>query len=386
MPTRQQENFREMIDHVLGDFPHFPEQLVERSINDHIQRIIAKRPWSGLTQYGLLAVPDEIKDGTVSNTLGSKVVTGVGTGWAVNDKANTTVSVTTTETGIIDMTPVSMTGIEEGVYLLIDGGGAAEEAVFVLRVTTTTFQADFAKAHASAETIERSSLTGLQFRTDFNSPFVTVTGVSSPTRLLLEKEWANGSSSGKSYTIALVFVSFGRDLKWLYTVVNLTRRFQLIVNYTKQVLDFSDPQRAATQSTFMAVFHETDPGGSPLFELYPRPLTDKAFPFFYIKVASRLTADNEFLPNGIRSDVVVKRVEADAFRWAQHKKVAGGIYYDPGIARDLVGEALVEIEEMAQDDDNTHIMRMMWDYKNWPMRLGSEFWQSHDADSFYGNI
>jgi hypothetical protein len=203
---------------------------------------------------------------------------------------------------------------------------------------------------------------------------------------LLEKEWANGSATGTSYTIALVFTSFGRDLKWLYTVVNLTRRFQLIVNYTKQVLDFSDPQRAATQSTFMAVFHETDPGGSPLFELYPRPLTDKAFPFFYIKVAARMTQDNEFLPNGIRSDVVVKRVEADAFRWAQHKKVAGGIYYDPGIARDLVGESHMEIEEMAQDDDNTHIMRMMWDYRNWPMRLGSEFWQSHDADSFYGNI
>jgi len=375
-----------MIDHVLGDFPHFPEQAVERSINDHVQKIVAKRPWSGLTQYGLLAVPDEVKDGTVTTTLGSNVVTGVATGWAVNDKANTTVSVTTTETGIIDMTPVSMTGIEEGVYLLIDGGNAAEEAVFVLQVTATTFQADFTKTHLSTETIQRSSLTGLQFRTDFNSPFITVIGVSSSTRLLLEQEWANGSATGTSYTIALVFASFGRDLKWLYTVVNLTRRFQLIVNYTKQVLDFSDPQRAATQSTFMAVFHETDPGGSPLFELYPRPLTDKAFPYFYIKVASRMTQDNEFLPNGIRSDVVVKRVEADAFRWAQHKKVAGGIYYDPGIARDLVGEAHMEIEEMAQDDDNTHIMRMMWDYRNWPMRLGSEFWQSHDADSFYGNI
>ena len=377
-----------MIDHVLGNFPHFPEQAVERSINDHLQKMMAKRPWSGLTQYGLLAVPDEFKTGTVSNTLGSIVVTGVGTGWPVNDKTNTTVSVTTTETGIIDMTPASMTDIEEGIYLLIDGGGAAEEAVFVLQVNTNTgtFQADFANVHASAETIQRSSLTNLQFRTDFNSPFITVVAVSSPTRLLLEKPWANGDTTARSYTIALVWTTFGRDLKWLYTVVNLTRRFQLIVNYTKQVLDFSDPQRAATQSTFMAVFHETDPGGSPLFELYPRPLTDKAFPFFYIKVAARMTQDNEFLPNGIRSDVLVKFVEADAFRWAQHKKVAGGIYYDPGIARDMIGEAHVETEEMAQDDDNTHIMRMMWDYRNWPMRLGSEFWQSHDPDSFYGNI
>ena len=99
MPSRQQETFRQMIDHVLGDFPHYPEQLVERSINDHLQKLIAKRPWSGLTQYGLLAVPDEVRDGTVTTTLGSNVVTGVGTGWAVNDKANTTVSVTTTETG-----------------------------------------------------------------------------------------------------------------------------------------------------------------------------------------------------------------------------------------------------------------------------------------------
>jgi hypothetical protein len=377
-----------MIDHVLGDFPHYPEQLVERSINDHVQKLIAKRPWSGLTQYGLLAVPDEVRDGTVDTTLGSNVVTGTATGWPVDDKTNTTVDVATTEIGIIEMKPVSMTDIEEGIYLLIDGGGAAEEAVFVLQVNanTGTFQADFANTHLSTEAITRSSLTNLQFRTDFNAPFVTVVAVTSSTRLLLDKEWANGDATGTSYTIALVFASFGRDLKWLYTVVNLTRRFQLIVNYTKQVLDFSDPQRAATQSTFMAVFHATDPGGSPLFELYPRPLTDKAFPYFYIKVASRMTQDNEFLPNGIRSDVVVKRVEADAFRWAQHKKVAGGIYYDPGIARDLVGESHMEIEEMAQDDDNTHIMRMMWDYRNWPMRLGSEFWQSHDADSFYGNI
>ncbi len=145
MPTPQQENFRQMVDNVLQDFPHYQASLCRRRINDHLRNVIARRPWSGLVKYDVLFVPAQFTTGTVDVTLNSATVTGTGTAWPVSDDISTTLSSATVETGIIDATPASLTGIQAGQYLLIDGGGASQEAVFVIST--------------DAEALEHSGLT-----------------------------------------------------------------------------------------------------------------------------------------------------------------------------------------------------------------------------------
>lgn len=385
MSVAQQENFKQMIDNVLLDFPVYENARTKRTLNDHLRNLISRRPWSGLVKYGVLSVPADYNTGTVDLTLGSNVVTGTSTAWDVQTIVNTTLSTATTEAGIIDATPASMSGIAAGNWLLIDGGNADEEAVYVISVTATTFRARFTKTHSSAVTIKQSSLAGLQFRRTSNDPMFTVIGVSSTTRMLLDKTWPLATASGATYTIRAVYVSLGQDIKQLLTMVNLTDNYRFYVNVQKAHLDMIDARRDAVQSTHMITFHETDPAGVPLWELYPQPTTQKSFPYMYIRQWAPLVEDGDLLPNGIRSDVLVKRAKAEAARWPGHKKTEGGIYYDPNLSKTLMSESeLVDIETMKREDDSTNIMTLLYGYNRIPPFGGGgiDYAQTHDVDGW----
>jgi len=384
MPSPQYENLRQMIDNVLEDYPHYEESIVRRKINDHLRNLISRRPWSGLIKYNIMSVPAPYVTGLVNVTLGNRYIVGIGTGWPTNDIVNTTLSLAVGDTGYQETTPVSMTGIIAGRWLLVGQGTANEETVFVISTTATTFVASYTKTHAAAETVLCSSLAGLQFRPGFYSPFYTVTGVPTATSIILDKPWGSPTATNSGYSISTVYVSFGQDAKMIFSIVNQARSWQLFLHAPKAYLDHKDPRRQNQGSVYMAVFHETDPAGAPLWELYPRPNNEQVFPYFYQKHWAPLENDLDILPNGIRSDVIVKKVKSEAARWPKHRILEGGIYYDTNISLALAREAEMDIEQMQMDDDNTNIMRMFWEYQRF--RFGDEFWQSHDPESFYGEV
>jgi hypothetical protein len=217
------------------------------------------------------------------------------------------------------------------------------------------------------------------------SPFYTVTGISSPTRLIIKDIIAQPAETGASYSLSLVYTNFAPDLKMLISVVNLERRYRIIIHMPKDTIDYSDPHRTLTQTTYMVVSHEVDPAGSQLYELYPRPTSEQAIPFFYHYQFPPLEDDGDILPNGIRSDVIVRLTTADALVWPRHKIIEGGIYYDPQQSATLRSQAVVDIEAMEMEDDNTMIMRQQWSYADWPFGgFGADWHQSHDWDSYAG--
>ncbi len=207
------------------------------------------------------------------------------------------------------------------------------------------------------------------------------------TSLLIDRPYPFATQTGQGYAIALVYVQLGRDLKFVLTMVNLDRHYQMVLNFPKAALDYIDPKRTTTEAPFIMVFHETDPGGAPLHEIYPRGLANQSLPYYYIKDFTPLSDQNDLLPNGIRSDVIVKMVKADAFLWPQHKIKDGGIYYDPNAAAILKREAEMDILNMQTHDDNTNIMNLVWQYSRYPtLGFGTDFWRNHDEDSFFGNV
>jgi len=316
---------------------------------------------------------------------GSNVILGNATGWPVDDKVSTTLSADVISAEVLDATPVSMVGVEPNTYMLIDGGGANEEGVYVYDTTATTFKASFTKTHLAGETVTRSSLSNLQMKIGILSPFYTVTGISSPTRLIIKDIIAQPSELDASYSLSLVYTNFAPDLKMLISVVNLERRYRIIIHMPKDTIDYSDPHRTLTQTTYMVVSHEVDPAGSQLYELYPRPTSEQAIPFFYHFQFPPLEDDGDILPNGIRSDVIVRLTTADALVWPKHKIIEGGIYYDPQQSAMLKSQAVVDIEAMEMEDDNTMIMRQQWSYADWPFGgFGADWHQSHDWDSYAG--
>lgn len=384
MPAGQ-ENLQEMINNVMEEYPLYPFENCKRRINDRLRGLIARRPWSGLVKYGVFDAPDQYTTGTVDTTNGSNVVSGTSTAWPFTDVVNTTLSNAITETGVQDATPASMTGIEEGAYLLIDGAASNEEAVFVISKDSTTFRANFTNTHDAAETVQQGSYAGRQFRVDFNHPHLTIVGFSSATRMLLDRPWAGDTDTDQTYEITAVYISLGRDVKEILTMVNQARHYQFQLYVPKTYLDWIDPRRARTREAYILSFHETDPGGSPLYEIYPRPTSQGAYPYIYIKQWAPLDKELDILPNGIRSDIITAQVRADAARWPRHKTLEGGIYYDLGVSDRLVAEAESQIEIMKQQDDSTNIMTLLWNYRSWNLAGGGgeDFLQSHDELSYY---
>lgn len=364
------QNFRGMVDSILQYFPETDPNMIKGLINDQIRNLIARRPWSGLVKYSMLKMPDSYTTGAVSATYASNVLTGASTAWAVSDLVSTTLSIATIETGIIDITPASMTGITSCQWLLIDGGNASEEAVYVISTNTAegTFRARTTLTHSAAVTIKCSSLAGLQLRISQDVPFITITGVSSTTRALLQETWPVASVSAQGYSITKTYTVLGDDVKEILTVVNTRNQYQFDLYTPKPMLDWIDPLRTATNYPFRLVPHAPDPAGVQMWELYPRPTVQSAFPSIYIKQWLPLEQDNDILPGGIRSDVIVKRVKADCARWPGHKLKAGGVYYDPRLADALMLESeKIDIPTMMLEDDNTSIMSLYFQYKRFPV-------------------
>lgn len=385
MPTPQSQNFRQIYDAIGKKFPNYDTIQAKQDVNDILRRIMARRPWSGLVKYGILSVPNSYSTGTVTTTRNSNLITGSGTTWTFDDVVSTTLQDDITQTGIIDVTPASMTSIVAGRWLMIDGGNAGEEAVFVISIDVSagTFRAQITKTHSSAVTIKCGSMAGRQFRISSQTPFMTVTGVTSATRLLLDFNWPIAGTAGSAYEITMVFVSLGQDVKEMLTMVNPDRQYQFEVNGQKAMLDAIDPRRAVSQMPYRLAYHAPDPGGAPLYEMWPRPTSEAGYPYFYIKEWTPMTEDNDLLPNGIRSDVIVKFGCAEAARWPGHKKLEGGIYYDPDLAKSYVAEAEREVEYMKLEDDSTAIMQMIYQYKKWRFGgPGPDYYQTDDQ-SYY---
>lgn len=377
------QNFRGMVDSILQYFPEMDPNLVKGLINDQIRNIMARRPWSGLVKMDIFRMPNAYTTGTITGTFNSNAFTGAATAWPTNDIVATTLSQTTITTGIIDITPASMTGITQCQWLLIDGGNASEEAVYVISVNLEegTFRARTVRTHLSGVAITCSSLAGLQLRISMNVPFITVTGVSSTTRFITQEQWPVDTVTAQGYSLTKTYAVLAPDIKEILTVVNTKNQYQFDLYTPKPMLDWMDPLRTATNYPFRLVPHVPDPAGVQMWELYPRPTVQAAFPVIAIRQWLPLEQDNDLLPGGIRSDIIIKRVKADCARWPGHKIKAGGIYYDPRLADALMGESEVDIQTMIAEDDNTSIMSMYYQYKRFPIGGSGPDWnQQHDAE------
>lgn len=384
MPTPQSSDFRQMVDNILLKFPLYDSIQAKQDVNNNLRMIMARRAWSGLVKSGILAVPATYTTGRADTTRNSRIITGTSTSWPYSDVCDTTLQIPTLTTGIIDAMPLAMTNIEAGRWLTIAGGASDEEAVFVIAIDASagTFRANFTKTHDGGVAVQCGSLAGRQFRISSNVPFMTCTGFTSATRMIVDSPWPVSAVSAQSYEITMVFVSFGQDVKEMLTMVNPDRQYQFALNSPTTMLDAIDPRRSVTSMPYRLAYHGPDPAGAPLYEMWPRPTSEAAYPYFYIRAWTPLAEDNDLLPQGIRSDVLVKLGCAEATRWPGHKGKDGGIYYDPKLGQVLMAEAEREIEYMKLEDDSTAIMQLVYQYTKWRFGGPGPDYYSTDYESY----
>lgn len=390
MWNNAQNNLRGMTGELLSWNPDLPPWMAQQFLNNRLRAVIDRRIWSGLLVKDQIVVPDAYTTGTVTTVRDSNVVTGTSTVWPVSDKVNTTLSTAITDLNIvIDVTPVSMTGIGAGDWVTIDGNTGTEEQVLVLSVTATTFGAKCSTAHSASATVWKSSLVRQQFRINETTPWYTISGVSTPTSLKLNQTWGGVSvTTTSSYSIFLAYVTFGNDCKFVYQVANSSRRWNMSVHMPQPAINAQDPQRSSTDSTCTVADYVPDEIGRPQYELYPRPTSANVFPALYYRISGNLVDDDDTPPPFVRSDVLVMGGVADALRYRPKMNP----YYDPPtalqIAREKEGQFEREVQNAAEADDAVYMTNLLFDFGAWgqygdgqgAIATGGSWSQAHDVE------
>ena len=204
------------------------------------------------------------------------------------------------------------------------------------------------------------TLIGRQFRAGLNTPVYTITDVDPFAQTLtLELPWGGPFPPGHTtrttgYYIVQMYYSFGPNIKYIKTCVNMQMGFKLWTNLTQDYLDNRDPWRITVNFPWGLAPMPTTPNGNYLIELWPAPFTQQALPFMAYTQPANLVDDNDSLPPYIRCDVVIK----EAMCWALRYRPKENPGYDPQTALSLASTYHQEYEglllEMMNEDENLY--------------------------------
>lgn len=358
--------------------------VCETWLNWRMRMILNARPqWAGAIQRGILSVPAAYGIGTVSTTAGSNIVTGTSTAWPVSDVVNSTIPNAVTQTGLQTVTPADMTGIAPDTWLYVDAAGTNPEVVYVIDTNQNNFTAKFNYRHNAAATITCSSFAGRTLRTGFQKPNFLITAVVSTTSLLIEIPWGGTALTSTTYTILKNLYTFAPDLKQLMSVVDPLQGLSLTINYPLTMQNRADPQRSGVDFPQYVVSHSINQSGTALFELWPSPTTARQMYFEYYQQPKDMKAPGDQPPPYIDGQVLVAGALADAY------KTRIGVddqYFDLNVSQMWETRFAESLQALMQADQNLFSQQYTWNTGNWGYPRGSNFEQSHDLDSFFGNF
>lgn len=203
-------------------------------------------------------------------------------------------------------------------------------------------------------------LIGRQFRAGLNTPIYTITGVDPFAQTLtLELPWGgpfapNQTTQTTGYYIVQMYYSFGPNIKYIKTCVNMQMGFKLWTNLTQDYLNNRDPWRIQVNFPWGLAPLPTDPNGNYLVELWPSPFTQQALPFLAYCQPANLINDSDSLPPYFRCDIIVKEAISKVLMW-RPKDNPG---YDPQTALAIAEQYRKEFEsdllDMANADENLY--------------------------------
>lgn len=377
-----QENFRQMVDHVISYNPDCPPQLVKRRLNTRLRMIQDRRMWGGLLVRGELSVPAAYSIGSVSVTRGSNVVTSTLSSWPYNDLVGTTLAQPVLQPGEYqDVYPSSMARIEAGDWLMFDsapgGGGPNKEAILVISIGPTSFKAKPAVGHNMGEHIYKSSLTRRQFRLGTTRPFYNIRGVTGDLELILDLPWGHTSSVGSTYKICQAYVNLGQNLRMVWSMVNNAQGWKVRLNMPQEVLDSYDGWRSGQGWCYMLSDYIPDEIGRFQYELYPTPSFEQGIPYLAYRTVENMVEDEDTPPPAIPSHILVHGALADVMMLNRKSP-----YYDQVLAQAFANQFEVDLVNAVMADDSIFMNNLQWAFNQYPFQnsnFGGAAWrQSHD--------
>jgi hypothetical protein len=207
-------------------------------------------------------------------------------------------------------------------------------------------------------------------------PYLVV-NVPSPTTLWLDMVWQFQSYATAGYSINGNIVSFGANVKYIKSAYNPVVGWRLWVNQPQEVINVSDPWRAAIGQPWSISPFVMSSSGGPLYELYPMPISIGAIPALCYIQPPDLDADEDTPYAFIRSDILVNEAISKAlvFRGPKQNK-----YYDASQSMVFEKQFQMELMKAAKNDDNLSMQDLIWEFNKWPMASPGMDWAQVHAD------
>jgi hypothetical protein len=375
-----QENFGQMVDHVNSWNPNIPVQLIKRRINLHLREIENLRSWAGLMARGEFRIPAAYITGTIDLVADSDIIQGTDTAWPYNDAVNTTLSVAVTVINELQaITPVAMTGISMGDWLLFDEGLATEEFVLVHSTETSTFLARPTQLHSAGCVITRSSFSDRAMRASYRKGLYPIIGITSDQRCKIDHPWSHPSSTeSQTYQIVKAYITMPPGIKLIWSIVNMSQGWAIKQFMPQEVVQRYDAWRAAQGWPTILMNFTPDHIGRIRYELYPTPLVEQGIPYLVARIIRDLKDEEDCPPTCIPSSILVNHTLADALLHDRKSE-----YYDPVASREFRNQAQIAMNGALLDDDNAYMQNLEWIISRYNLvSPGADYWQSHDEGYF----
>lgn len=198
---------------------------------------------------------------------------------------------------------------------------------------------------------------GRQIRSGFQTGWYNISKVVGQT-LTLDLPWGNPTVTNAGYQICQTWVTLGYNIKYVLDMVNQRQGWRLGVNVPQQALNEWDAWRTTTGWTQILANRPPSASGQPMYELWPAPTFQQAFPFMAYVQPPDMVKDADFPASFIRSDVIIKGALAEALVY----RGKTSRYYDPATSAIKSREFAMEIEKMRNTDNNLYQRDFQWEY------------------------
>jgi hypothetical protein len=197
-------------------------------------------------------------------------------------------------------------------------GGQVAESQFILPAaysTGTVALVNSSTAVVGTGTVWTVAHVGQQLYTGGTGPYYTISAVADATHLTLERAFGGTSSASSTYEIAQCYVTPPSDFLSFKSIKDPVNNWRLRFNVSQEQLDLRDAQRSTTGDARVFADYRHSSSQIPRYEVWPRVITAKLYPFLYIKRPADLSSDSDTVMFPLRGDEVLKGALADLAMW-----------------------------------------------------------------------
>lgn len=375
-----QGNLETMVGHVRRIKPFAPPDLIRDWLNHNMRQVLNKRQyWAGCRVHGVIPIPDQITDGSVTVTEGSAIVSGAGTSWPVSDIVNTIIPNGVMLPGPQMITPSSMDSIDANSLLYVDDAGTPE-IVAVKKINEEQFQANFRFTHNANCTVWMSSLVYRQLRLQTSNPIYNIRAVTAADELIIDKRWDLASVIQQSYQILKMYVMIDQRIKYLEWAADPLLKLRLKVNVPQKFLSERDPFRLATGSSVLLADNYPNENGNLTHEVYPPPVSARQLKCMYYIEWPDMVDGKDTPPPFIAPDILIAGALADAMLL----KLAANDEPNPMAARMYAEKFAQGVADAINADDTKALQSYEEEQYGFFGMMGADYERSHAPIPYAG--